>query len=107
MIFHELTVGGPAQTFLASQRFLVPFSFPTPVRAAYAALGSFHLEVATRDSEVKEVAVVLTMHFDPGQSATSGDVEVEFARTDTSRGGIRVQSDSIKAQLRILVVGID
>ena len=107
MNFTEITVGGPAATYAPpSQRFRVPFAFPTAVQAAYAVVRSFHLEVASSDSEVKDVAVVLTTHFDPFQSTTSGEVEVEFQRTDTSRGGIWIKSDSIKAQIRILVIGI-
>lgn len=106
MTFYEFTVGGPAATFPPSQRFRVPFAFPSAVQTAHAMVRSFHLEVASSDSEVKDVAVVLTTHFDPFQSTTSGEVEVEFQRTDTSRGGIWIKSDSIKAQLRILVIGI-
>jgi hypothetical protein len=106
MNLYEITVGGPAAVYPATQRFRVPFAFPTAVQTAHAVLRSFHLELATRDSEVKDVAVLLTTHFDPFQSTTSGEVEVEFQRTDTSRGGIWVQSDTIKAQIRVLVVGI-
>jgi hypothetical protein len=55
---------------------------------------------------VKDVAVVLTTHFDPSQSATSGEVEVEFQRTDTSDTGLWEQPETIEAQIRILVVGL-
>lgn len=106
MNFYVITVGGPAATYAPSQRFRMPFAFSTAAQTAHALLRSFHLEIGTRDSELKDVAVVLTTHFDPFQSATSGEVEVEFQRTDTSRGGILVQSDTIKAQIRILVIGI-
>jgi hypothetical protein len=85
---------------------MVPFAFPAPVETAYAVLRSFHLQVRAPDSEVKDVAVVLTTHFDPSQSATSGEVEVEFQRTDTSDTGLWEQPETIEAQIRILVVGL-
>lgn len=65
----------------------------------------FHLERVQRDAEGKDVAVSLTTHFDPFP-ATSGQVELEFKRTDTSRGGILIQTDSIYVQVRILIVGV-
>jgi hypothetical protein len=64
------------------------------------------LQVRESDSEVRDVAVILTTHFDPVQSTTSGEVEVEFQRTDSSGGGIFVKSDTIEAEIRILVIGI-
>ena len=106
MRFQELTIGGPGLVFPATTRIMVPFAFPAPVETAYALLRSFHLEVRAPDAEVKDVAVVLTTQFDPVQSATSGEVEVEFQRTDTSDAGIWEQTETIEAQIRILVVGI-
>ena len=50
------------------------------------------------------MAVVLTTQFDPVQSATSGEVELEFQRTDRSDAGILEQTETIEAQVRILVV---
>jgi hypothetical protein len=106
MRFHEATIGGPGAVYAATQRFNVPFAFPAPVETAYAILRSFHLQVTAPDAEVRDVAVVLTTHFDPSQSATSGEVEIEFQRTDTSDTGILDQPESIEAQIRILVVGL-
>ena len=87
MRFSEHTIGGPGREFPPTQRMMVPFAFPAPVETAHALLRSFHLEVTAPDAEVKDVAVVLTTHFDPAQSATSGEVEVEFQRTDRSDAG--------------------
>ena len=106
MRFDEQTIGGPGRVFGATQRFTVPFAFTAPVETAYAVLRSFHLRVIAPDAEVKDVAVVLTTQFDPVQSAKSGEVEVEFRRTDTSDAGIFEQPEAIEAQIRILVVGI-
>ena len=106
MNFIELTVGGPATYAPPSQRFRVPFAFSSEVQTAHAVVRSFHLELSKSDSEVKDVAVVLTTHFNPFQSTTSGEVEVEFRRTDTSRGGLWLKPDTIEAQIRILVIGI-
>lgn len=106
MIFYETEWGGPGVVHLPTGRVFLPFAFPSPVQTAYAMLRSFHLERQMRDAEVKDLAVSLTTHFDPVQSATSGQVELEFERTDTSRGGIWVQTDNIYAHVRILVVGI-
>ena len=104
--FSEHTIGGPHTEYLPTQRMMVPFAFPAPVETAHALLRSFHLQVTAPDAEVKDVAVVLTTHFDPAQSATSGEVEVEFQRTDRSDAGLWLQSEAIEAQIRILVVGI-
>jgi hypothetical protein len=106
VIFYETKVGSPGAVFGPSERVRVPFAFPTPVQTAHAVLQSFHLEVPGGDSEVRDVAVVLTTHFDPFQSTTSGEVEVEFERTDSSRGGVFIQTDTIEAQIRIVVIGI-
>ena len=106
MRFQEVTVGSPGAVFGAAVRILVPFAFPAPVETAYALLQSFHLRVRAPDAEVKDVAVVLTTQFDPVQSATSGEIEVEFQRTDRSDAGIWEQTETIEAQLRILVVGL-
>lgn len=106
MIFYETRVGGPGSVFGPSERVRVPFAFPAPVQTAHAVLQSFHLAVPGGDSEVRDVAVVLTTHFDPFQSKTSGEVEVEFQRTDASGPGFLVQSDTIEAQIRIVVIGI-
>lgn len=106
MIFYETKVGGPGAVFGPSERLRVPFAFPAPVQTAHAVLQSFHLEVHGGDSEVRDVGVVLTTHFDPFQSRTSGEVEVEFQRTDSSRTGLIVRSDTIEAQIRIVVIGM-
>lgn len=106
MRFQDLTIGSPGAVFPATVRIMVPFALPAPVETAYALLRSFHLRVTAPDAEVKDVAVVLTTHFDPAQSATSGEVEVEFRRTDTSDAGIWEQPEAIEAQIRILVVGV-
>jgi hypothetical protein len=105
--FYETTVGSPGAVYPPTQRVRVPFAFPTPVQTAHAVLQSFHLQVTDEDSEVRDVVVMLTTHFDPFQSTTSGEVEVEFQRTDSSGAGfLGVQSDTIEAQIRILVIGI-
>lgn len=106
MRFYDYTVGGPGAVFAATNRFRVPFAFPAPVETAYAVLRSFHLQAVAPDAEVKDIAVVLTTHFDPSQSATSGEVEIEFQRTDTSDSGLWVQPEAIEAQIRMLVVGL-
>jgi hypothetical protein len=106
MMFYETELGSPGAVYPATRRFRLPFAFPAPVRTAYAVLRSFHLEVRDEDSEVRDVAVLLTTHFDPVQSTTSGEVEVEFQRTDSSDPLLGVQSDTIEVQIRILVVGI-
>lgn len=80
MRFRALTIGGLGGVAPPSSRFTVPLAFPEPVEMAYALLQSFHLRVRAPDAEVKDVAVVLTTHFDPVQSATSGVVEVEWQR---------------------------
>jgi hypothetical protein len=105
MIFLETQVGSPGAVYPATNRFRLPFAFPTPVQTAYAVLRSFHLQVRDDDSEVRDVAVILTTHFDPVQSTTSGEIEVEFQRTDSS-GGVLIESDTIEAQVRFLVIGI-
>jgi len=69
-------------------------------------LQSFHLEPNADDAEVLDVAVILTTHFDPFQSTTSGEVEVEYQRTDSSGAGFDVQSETIEMEIRILVIGI-
>lgn len=107
MTFCEIEVGGPGAVYLPAQRFRLPFAFSSPVQTAHALLRSFHLQVTDEDSEVTEVAVVLTTHFDPFQSTSIGEVEVEFQRTDSSdKGLLNIQSESVEAQIRILVVGI-
>jgi hypothetical protein len=104
--FYETEVGSPGAVFPPSQRVRVPFAFSTPVQTVHAVLRSFHLEVGRKDSEVRDVVVILTPRFDPLQSTTSGVVEVEFQRTDSSGAGfLGLQSDTIEAQIRILVIG--
>ena len=106
MNFCEITVPGPAETVTRpSYSSYVPFAFAGPVQTAYALVQSFHLEISGSDSEVENVAVVLTTHFDSLQSATSGEVEVEFQRT-ASPGSVWVKPRRIVAQIRILVVGL-
>lgn len=105
MNFYETEVGSPGVVFTPTQRVRVPFAFPTPVQSVHAVLQSFHLEVA-EDSEVRDVGVILTPHFDPLQSTTSGEVEVELQRTDSSDPGIlHQQPETIEAQVRVLVIG--
>ena len=107
MNFYEIKVGSPGATYPPTQNFRVPFAFPAPVQTAHPVLQSFHLQVSDEDSEVGDVVVALTPHFDPVQSTTSGEVEVEFQRTDSSGAGfLGVQSDNIKVQIRVLVIGI-
>jgi hypothetical protein len=103
--FYETEIGGPGAVFGPSERLRVPFAFPTAVQTAHAVLRSFHLALPDGDSEVRDVGVVLTTHFDPFQSTTSGEVEVEFERTGSS-GGVFIQTDTIEAQIRILVIGV-
>ena len=106
MNFYETEVGSPGAVFPPTQRVRVPFAFPAPVQSVHAVLQSFHLEVADKDSEVRDVVAILTPRFDPLQSTTSGVVEVEFQRTDSSGAGfLGVASDTIEAQIRILVIG--
>jgi hypothetical protein len=106
MIFYETKVGSPGRVFPPTNRFRMPFAFSTPVQTAHAALQSFHLKDLGPDSEVRDVVVMLTTHFDPFQSTTSGEIEVEFQRPDSSRGGFLIQSNTIEAEIRILVIGI-
>lgn len=68
MSFCETEVGSPGAVFPPTQRVRVPFAFPTPVQTVHAVLRSFHLGVADEDSEVRDVVVILTPHFDPLQS---------------------------------------
>jgi hypothetical protein len=100
--FYEIKVGGPGSVLPPSPRIRLPFAFPSPLQTAHAVLQSFHLEPNADDAEVLDVAVILTTHFDPFQSTTSGEVEVELQRT----GGSLLQSEAIKAEIRILVIGI-
>ena len=107
MNFYETTIGGPGAVSAPSRHIRVPFAFPDPVQTAHAVLRSFHLEVTDEDSELRNLVVSLTTHFDPFQSTTSGEVEVEFQLTDSSGAGfLGVQSDTIEAQIRVLVIGI-
>lgn len=105
MIFYETSVGSPGAVFPPTQRVHIPFAFPTSVRTAHAVLQSFHLRTRADDSQVEDVAVVLTTHFDPYQSTTGGEVEVELRRTG-SAGGILLATGTIEAQVRILVIGM-
>jgi hypothetical protein len=91
--------------FPATPRPRVPFTFSAAVETAHAVLQSFHLQVDDSDSNVRDVQVSLTTFFDPVQSPTSGEVEVEIRRTG-SDGSIFLESDTIQAEIRILVIGI-
>jgi hypothetical protein len=102
--FHEIKVGSPS-VYPPTNRLRVPFALPSPVQTAHAVLKSFHLRLDDGDSEVRDVVVMLTTHFDPFQSTTSGEVEVEFQRTD-SGAGLVLQSDLIEAEIRILLISI-
>lgn len=106
MNFDEIQLGGPGQDFAPSGRFRVPFAFSTDVGTAHPVLQSFHLEVRHSDSHVRDVAVSLTPIFDPVQSARSGEVDVEIQRTGSDGNILSNESDSIRAQVRILVVGL-
>ena len=105
MNFLTLQLGGPGVLFSATPRARLPFTFPTAAQSAHAVLQSFHLQVDDSDSNVKDVQVALTTFFDPVQSATSGEVEVEIRRTG-SDGSILIESSIIQAEVRILVIGI-
>ena len=105
MMFYETQLGSPGATYPERNRFRVPFAFPTPIQTAHAVVRSFHLRARGGDSHIRDLAVILTTHFDPFQSATSGEVEVEFQRTGMG-GGIFIESRTIEAQIRILVIGI-
>ena len=70
-MFYETELGSPGAVYPATRRFRLPFAFPAPVRTAYAVLRSFHLEVRDEDSEVRDVAVLLTTHFDPRSSSSA------------------------------------
>ncbi len=106
MIFYETRVGSPGAVYPDHKRVRLPFSFPTPVATAHAMLRSFHLHEPGADSELRDVAVVLTTHFDPAQSATSGEVEVEFQLADDGGSAIGLDFDVMEAQIGILVVGM-
>jgi hypothetical protein len=52
-----------------------------------------------------DIRVSLVTFFDPVQSATNGEVEVQIQRTG-SDGNIFMSSDLIQAEVRLLVIGI-
>jgi hypothetical protein len=107
MNFIQIELGGPDTVASSETRFRHPFAFPNPVRTAYAALQSFHFWTDDSDGHVKEVEVVLTTHFDPVQSTTSGEVEFEITRTDASGNSfLSVESDTIAYKVSVLVIGI-
>jgi hypothetical protein len=92
--------------FPQTTRTRVPFTFPTAVRSAHAVLQSFQLETDDSDGHVKDAQVSLITFFDPVQSTTSGEVEVEIQRTDLDDNILWLESNVIEAEVRILVIGI-
>ena len=107
MNFIPIELGGPDTVALSETRFRYPFTFPNPVRTAHAALQSFHFWTDDSDGHVKEVEVVLTTHFDPVQSTTSGEVEFAITRTDASGNSfLNAESDTIAYKVSVLVIGI-
>jgi hypothetical protein len=107
MNFIPIELGDPDGVAPEESRFRLPFTFPSPVRTAYAALQSFHFWTDDSDGHVKEVEVALTTHFDPVQSTTSGEVEFEIKRTDaTGNSFLHVESETIAYKIAVLVIGI-
>ena len=101
-----LTVQLGAAEFPNTTRTRVPFTFTTAIQSAQAVLQSFELRTDDSDGHVKNVQVVLTTIFDPVQSTTSGEVEVEIQRTDEDDNVLVLETNSIEAEVRILVIGI-
>ena len=81
------------------------FTFPTATQSVHAVLQSFHVQMHDMDRNVEDVQVSLTTFFDPVQSTTSGEVEIDIQRTG-SDGSIFLSSDAIEAEVRVLVIGI-
>lgn len=104
MKFLSIQLGGPGVLFPETPRSRVPFTFPTAVQSAHAVLQSFHLQHDDSDRTVRDVQVSLTTFFDPIQSPTSGEVEVEIQRTGSDHS-ILHHTHAIQAEVRILVVG--
>jgi hypothetical protein len=105
MNFVSIQHGGPGTVFPATAEFRLPFTFPTAVQSVHALLQSFQLHTRRRDRHVENIEVSLTPIFDPTQSTTSGEVEIELQRTG-SDDSIFLSSDAIEAEVRILVIGI-
>jgi hypothetical protein len=105
MIFLPVRLGGAGATFPATTYPRVPFSFSTAVQSAHAVLESFHVQMDDMDRSVQDIQVSLVTFFDPVQSATSGEVEIQIQRTG-SDGSIFFSSDLIQAEVRLLVIGI-
>jgi hypothetical protein len=105
MIFQAVQIGGPGLTFPASVHPRVPFSFPKPVQTAHAVLQSFYVENVDKDRDVKDIQVSLITFFDPVQSATSGEVEIQLLRTGSTES-IFLAPELIEGEVRALVIGI-
>lgn len=103
MILEQLTVGGPGFSVAEVNR--VFFAFPQAVQSAHAALQSFTVRASGDDIDLGDVRVSVETLFDKEQSQTSGIVEVRIRLTG-STGGVFISSESIEAEVRVVVVGL-
>jgi hypothetical protein len=105
MIFLPLRMGGAGRIFPESPSVRLPFTFPKAVDSAHAVLQSFHVQLDDGDSEVSDLRVALTTFFDPVQSRTSGEVQIEVHQT-VSDAFLQVRAHITQVEVRLLVIGI-
>ena len=100
-----LTLGSFDRILSYDEVTAVDFTFARPVDHVHAVLRGFRLEFADSDHELSEIKIHPTVRFDPSRSKTTGTVTVQFTWRDADP--TPTASDTIRAEVHVLVIGTD
>jgi hypothetical protein len=106
MEFVTVHLGARGLAFAEHNRARIPFTMPAPVSRVYPMLQSFFFKNLEHDKNLLDLQIRLTPHFNSGDSATEGELEIETIFKDDPGGGFFSKTDIVELQIAVLVVGV-